>query len=203
MMYSCLLCCSADPTDGFTSVPLSQANLVLQWPYNAQLNDRYSFVNGVHKAWLYSTDKSFKPGSSTEPRTEIRIKGYDYSSGVWQFEGYVFVPKGTNGVSIMQIHRANDEKPATDLMLKVFDGELRAYSVKVVESNIFDRWMRVNVIHDVDANKLTIFIDGVQKLQRDGRGVSNFFFKFGVYEQFGESYYMESRWRDIKVYKKY
>ncbi|XP_020573700.1 uncharacterized protein LOC110020069 [Phalaenopsis equestris] len=74
MMYSCLLCCSADPTDGFTSVPLSQANLVLQWPYNAQLNDRYSFVNGVHKAWLYSTDKSFKPGSSTEPRTEIRIK---------------------------------------------------------------------------------------------------------------------------------
>lgn len=38
------------------------------------------------------------------PRTEIRITGYDYSLGVWQFEGHAYVPKGTSGVTIVQIH---------------------------------------------------------------------------------------------------
>ena len=32
------------------------------------------------------------------------LQGYDYSSGLWQFEGYAYVPKGTSGVTIMQIH---------------------------------------------------------------------------------------------------
>ncbi|XP_020695023.2 citrate-binding protein-like [Dendrobium catenatum] len=194
--------CNADPTDGFTSLPLSEANFVVQKPYNMPLNDRYSYINGVHKMWVYSTDKPYKAGSPTDPRTEIRIKGYDYSSGVWQFEGYVFVPNGTSGASIMQIHRSNGEKPATDLMLMGFDGELRFYSKKLVESDIYDRWVRVNVIHDVEANMLTIFINGAQKLEENGRGVSDFYFKCGVYEQHDESHYMESRWRDIKIYKK-
>src|SRR4051812_45029632 len=106
------------------------------------------------------------------------MQGYDYSSGVWQFEGYVYVPNGTTGTSVMQIHRFSG--PATILMLKVYDGQLKFYTRDVVESNIYDRWMRVNVIHDVDANKLTEFIDGVQKFETDGNGQGSFDFKCGV-----------------------
>lgn len=29
------------------------------------------------------------------------VPGHDYSSGVWQFEGYGYVPSGTSGVSVM------------------------------------------------------------------------------------------------------
>ncbi|KAG0503922.1 hypothetical protein HPP92_003994 [Vanilla planifolia] len=194
--------CSADPTDGFTSVPLRDSNFMIQHPYNMPPSDRYSDVDGVHKMWVYSTDKPYKDGSPTGPRTEIRITGYDYSSGVWQFEGYVYVPSGTTGVSIMQIHRADGEKPATDLMLRVYDGELRFYSWRVVEKDIYDRWMRVNVVHDVGANRLWVYVNGVLKLEAQGRGVSKFYFKCGVYEQSDASKYMESRWRGIKVYRR-
>ncbi|KAG0503923.1 hypothetical protein HPP92_003995 [Vanilla planifolia] len=192
--------CTADPTNGFTFIALTDSNFVVQHPYNVPLRDRYSYVDGVHRMWVYSTDKPFKVGSPTKPRTEIRIKGYDYSSGVWQFEGYVYVPSGTTGVSVMQIHRADGQKPATDLMLRVYDGELRFFSGRVVENDIYDRWMRVNVVHDVGANKLWVYVNGILKLEAQGRGVSDFYFKCGVYEQSNESNYVESRWRSIKVY---
>ncbi|XP_020246280.1 citrate-binding protein-like [Asparagus officinalis] len=194
------LFCSADPTDGFTAMPLSERNFDMQWPYNLNLNDRYSYVDGVRRLWVYSTDKPFKPSTTTKPRTEIRIRGYDYSSGVWQFEGYGFVPNGTSGTAIMQIHRTTHA--ATVLMLMVVDGQLKFYHSTLVESNIYDRWMRLNVIHDVDANKITVFIDGVKKLQIEGNGPNTFYFKCGVYAQRDEAHYMESRWRDIRVLKK-
>ncbi|KAL0908319.1 hypothetical protein M5K25_022809 [Dendrobium thyrsiflorum] len=202
LLNESLLLCNADPTDGFISLPLTDANIVLQKPYNIPLAERYIYVNGVHRMCVYSTDKPFKAGSPTGPRTEIRIKGYDYSSGIWLFEGYVFVPSGTSGASIMQVHRSDGKKPATDLMLMIFNGDLKFYSGVVVESSFYNRWVRVNVIHDVDANKLTIFIDGVQKLEKDGKGASLFYFKCGVYAQPKSSSYIESRWKNIKIYKK-
>ena len=127
-------------------------------------------------------------------------QGYDYSSSVWQFEGYGFVPNGTSGVSIVQIHRTTGA--ATVLMLMVVDGQLKFYHSTLVESNIYDRWMRINVIHNVDANKITVFVDGVQKLEMEGNGPNAFYFKCGVYAQRDEAHYMESRWRDIRVLKK-
>ncbi|KAJ6793270.1 citrate-binding protein-like [Iris pallida] len=191
--------CGADPTDGFTAVPLSDQNFEIEWPYNLPRSDRYSYVDGVHKFWVYSTDKPLRPDSTTKPRSELRIRGYDYSSGVWQFEGYGFVPNGTTGTSVMQIHRFS---PSTVLMLKVYDAQLRFYTRQVVESDIYDRWMRINVIHDVDANKLAVYVDGVRRLETDGNGASLFDFKCGVYTQTEPSHYMESRWRDIRVLKK-
>ncbi|KAJ6802195.1 citrate-binding protein-like [Iris pallida] len=192
--------CGADPTDGFTAVPLTDSNFEIQWPYNLSRGDRYSYVDGVHKFSVYSTDKPLRPDSATKPRSELRILGYDYSSGVWQFEGYGFVPNGTTGTSVMQIHRFFS--PATVLMLKVYDGQLKFYTRQVVESDIYDRWMRINVIHDVDANKLTVYVDGVRRLETDGNGAIKFDFKCGVYTQTEPSHYMESRWRDIRVLKK-
>ena len=41
--------CRADPTDGFTRLPLNDDNIKLQKPYNEPLDDRYSFDDGVRK----------------------------------------------------------------------------------------------------------------------------------------------------------
>jgi len=68
------LFCSADPTDGFTEVPLTDANFELQKPYNIPLDERYSFVDGLRKLWVYADDKPHDPSSHTQPRTEVRIK---------------------------------------------------------------------------------------------------------------------------------
>lgn len=128
------------------------------------------------------------------------MQGYDYSSSTWQFEGYGFVPNGTSGTSVVQIHRTTGA--STVLMLMVVDGQLRYYHGALVEPNIYDRWMRINVIHDADADKITVFVDGVQKLALQGNGPNTFYFKCGVYAQKDETNYMESRWKDIKILKK-
>ncbi|KAK1371329.1 putative Citrate-binding protein [Heracleum sosnowskyi] len=100
--------CRADPTDGFTLLPLTNDNIKLQKPYNEPLDDRYSFDDGVRKLWVYTNDKPYKQGSPTRPRTEVRINGYDYSSGIWQFEGYAYVPKGTSGFRVNVIHNVDE-----------------------------------------------------------------------------------------------
>ncbi|XP_027076860.1 citrate-binding protein-like [Coffea arabica] len=189
-----------DPTDGFVSLPLNQSNFEIQRPYNVPVDQRYSYVDGVHKMWVFDTDKPHFPASNTRPRTELRIEGYDYSSGVWQFEGYGYVPSGTSGVCIMQVFGA--QLHATTLMLRVYNGNLSYYKNPVIVPNIDNRWFKLNVIHDVEASKVTVFIDGVQMFETDGRGGSDHFFKCGVYTQDDASHRMESRWKGIKILKK-
>lgn len=62
-----------DLTQGFTSLPLNQSNILIQRPYDVSEEQRHSFINGVHKLWVYSTDKPHIPTSKTAPRTEIRM----------------------------------------------------------------------------------------------------------------------------------
>uniref|UniRef100_A0ACD5Y545 Uncharacterized protein n=1 Tax=Avena sativa TaxID=4498 RepID=A0ACD5Y545_AVESA len=188
------------PTAGFTAVSLSEGNFQLQKPYNMPKSSRYSFDGTVRRMWVLSSDEPFSPQSDTKPRTEMRMTGYDYSSGVWQFEGSVYVPSGTTGVSIMQVFGGG--ATATTLMLHVYDGALMYYNQKPVEDNIYDRWIRVNVIHDVGASRLTVFVDGDLKLTVSGRGGDSHYFKFGVYTQRNPSSRMESRWKNVRILKK-
>ncbi|KAH9691757.1 Alginate lyase2 domain-containing protein [Citrus sinensis] len=187
----------ADPTDGFAEVALAEDNFVLQKPYNEPLGTRYSYKDGVRSFWVYNHDKPFKSSSGTRPRTE----GHDYSSGIWQFEGYAYVPKGTSGVTIMQIHGASEG--ATTLQLRIYNGDMKYYKFNVVATDLYDKWFRLNVIHDVGKGKITVFIDGEQKFVVNDQGPGDLYFKCGVYAApAGSSNYMDSRWRDIKLYKK-
>ncbi|KAK6125739.1 hypothetical protein DH2020_040513 [Rehmannia glutinosa] len=191
-----------DPTKGFISQYLNESNLVVQRPYDiVSENQRYSFKNGVHKLWVLNTDKPHTPVSKTNPRTEIRIHGYDYSSGVWQFEAYGYVPCGTTGVCVMQVF-GSDPPHATTLMLRVYNGTLSYYQAPVIVPNIYDRWFKLNVIHDVEASRVKVYIDGVLKFEALGRGGHSHYFKCGVYAQNNSSYYMESRWKNIRLLKK-
>ncbi|KAI4375164.1 hypothetical protein MLD38_013068 [Melastoma candidum] len=192
---------NCDPTLGFTEVPLTEANFELQKPYDVPLEQRYIYVNGVHRFWVYADDKPHSITSLTQPRTEARIVGLDYSSGVWQFEGYAFVPNGTSGATVAQIHGAAHGN--TTLLLRIYNGDMRYYSMDLIQTDLYDKWFKLNIIHDVDGGKVTVFIDGVQKFQSADKGPADLYFKCGVYgAPMNISYYMESRWRDIKIYKK-
>ncbi|PIN01944.1 hypothetical protein CDL12_25549 [Handroanthus impetiginosus] len=196
-----ILCKSTDPTDGFTNVQLTEENFKIQRPYDVPLEERYSYQNGTHRLWVYADDKPHDPNSNTQPRTEIRITGLDYSSGVWQFEGHAFVPNGTSGATILQIHGAS--KGATTIILRIYGGEMRYYSGQVIATDLYDKWFRINLIHDVDEGNVTVFLEGVQVFATGDQGPGDLYFKCGVYAAPANiSYYMESRWRDIKIYKK-
>lgn len=86
------------------------------------------------------------------------------------------------------------------------NGEMRYYSRDVVAGgDLYDKWFRLNIIHDVDGGTVSVFIDGVQKFQVEDKGpaANGLYFKYGVYAALANiSYYMESRWRDIKIYRK-
>ncbi|CAI0440807.1 unnamed protein product [Linum tenue] len=102
----------------------------------------------------------------------------------------------------MQVFGASPPPHASTAMVRVYDGNLTYYRKNVLAENIYDKWFRLNVIHDVDASRVEIYIDGELKLQVDGRGGVSHAFKCGVYAQANDSYYMESRWKDIKVLRK-
>ncbi|CAL1412796.1 unnamed protein product [Linum trigynum] len=192
----------SDPADGFKQVELTERNFKLQKPYDVPLEKRYSFKNGVHRLWVYDDDKPFKPHSTTLPRTEIRIKGLDYSSGVWQFEGYAFVPKGSHGVTIFQIHGGRTISTLT-LQLRVIGNDLWYFWKKPIVPNIVDRWFKLNVIHDIEKGKLSVIVDGDLKIVGKDGGKGACYFKCGVYScRKNASHYMEARWKNIKIYKK-
>ncbi|XXG65141.1 hypothetical protein AAC387_Pa05g2920 [Persea americana] len=65
---------ASDPTDGFIPLPLNSSNFDIQRPYNVPVRRRYSFIHGVHRLWVFSTDKPHSLASKTSPRTEIRIR---------------------------------------------------------------------------------------------------------------------------------
>ena len=70
----------------------------------------------------------------------------------------------------------------------------------LVATDLYDKWFRHNIIHDVDMGMVTIFIDGVQNFQAKDKGPGDLYFKCGVYAApTNISYDMESRWRDIKI----
>ncbi|CAN6362376.1 unnamed protein product [Urochloa humidicola] len=194
---------SAHLTAGFTRVKLAESQFVVQKPYDVPLRERYQQSGGVRRMWVFATDK---PISSSHPggaRTEIKVNKI-YSSGVWQFEGDMFMPSGTSGASVMQIFGAATH--ATTLMLHVYGGRLTYYHelTKVVADRVYDRWVRLNVVHDVAAGNVTVFVDGERKLSAAGHGGKEHYFKFGVYKQSHHqpSRRMESRWKNVAVYTK-
>jgi hypothetical protein len=106
-------------TAGFAKVELHEGDFLVQSPYDVPVDQRYRYDagTGVRTFWVYAADKAFKAVTPTNPRMEVRLAGHDYSSGVWQFEGDVYVPAGTSGTSVVQIHNENGGTPATTMML--------------------------------------------------------------------------------------
>ena len=56
--------CRADPTDGFTRLPLNDVHK----SYNEPLDDRYSFDYGVRKLWVYTKQaiQTGEPNKTTD-----------------------------------------------------------------------------------------------------------------------------------------
>ena len=76
------------------------------------------------------------------------------------------------------------------------------YNSQTIAANIYGKWFKLNVIHDVGNSRVTVFLDDEQKAVVGGRGPSTFYFKYGVYAQEGSSNYMQSDWFGIRVLRR-
>ncbi|MFD7275487.1 hypothetical protein ACFV80_00245 [Streptomyces sp. NPDC059862] len=78
------------------------------------------------------------------------------------------------------------------------NGTLRGLG-KVLAANVYGRWLRVNVIHDVTADTIAIYIDG--NLVATGNGPNgDHCFKYGVYGTLrtASAY---TQWRNVKFFR--
>ena len=79
---------------------------------------------------------------------------------------------------------------------------MRYKKFEVVDTDLYNKWFRLNVIHNVDEGKLTVFIYRVQKFVKNDQGPGDMYFKCGVYAAPANSIkYMESKWKNIKITK--
>lgn len=66
---------------------------------------------------------------------------------------------------------------------------------------VYDWWFRLNVVHDVGASTVAVYVDGEERLAVAVNPTALHYFKFGVYVQHHDvSSCMESRWRNVSVY---
>ncbi|GMN66168.1 hypothetical protein TIFTF001_035231 [Ficus carica] len=198
----------AAPTDGFTAVNLVRPNnFQLHKPYDQPAQNRYSGATlspsckAVQPNLAQKCEFRYSFTSSFSYHRMHKFRGYDYTSGVWQFEGHFVVPSGTTGACIFQVFGAGNGQ-ATTLQLRVYGGNLMIYNSQTIASNIYGKWFKLNVIHDVGNSRVTVFLDDEQKAVVSGRGPSTFYFKYGVYVQEGSSNYMQSDWFGIRVLRR-
>ncbi|KAG2485981.1 hypothetical protein HYH03_015304 [Edaphochlamys debaryana] len=182
---------------------ISPSLYYIQYPYDLDLSDRYrlKILNNddcEHRMWVFDTDQPFEAGSTTAPRTEMRIYN-NYTSGVHTIRFQIYIPDGTNASSVMQVF--GGVTSSTALQLRVYDGKLMRFNSQVLDDNVYERWVQVSVTHDVETHKISISVPGKPALVVADRGtpVAGHYFKLGVYGQVGSSRRMEARYKSIKV----
>ena len=65
-----------DLTAGFAKVELPESDLAVQSPYDVPVEQRYRYdaCTGVRTFWVYAGDKPFNNATTTNPRTEVRLR---------------------------------------------------------------------------------------------------------------------------------
>lgn len=130
-----------------------------------------------------------------DERSEMRIHD-DHRTGKWQFEGWVNIPPGINGGSVHQVFKF--------LMIVGYSndgGELRQHSQQRLNATgVIDKWVRVNTIHDADAGKAEVYIDGTLRgtVASKSPGPNGWYHKYGIYNSSGSSPVV--KWRDVKFF---
>lgn len=144
------------------------------------------------------------PGAN---RCEARVNN-NYTSGQRQFQGEVRVSSPTNDQAVHQIFGNDqaDDGSGPAMMVRAFasDKSLRIGSSKVIATNIYGVWTRLNTVHVVASSGGTIatYVNGSLKNSgHRGGGTYNHYFKYGVYGTLNTSS-AKSEWRNVKFYRK-
>jgi hypothetical protein len=147
---------------------------------------RHSVENGIETF-------SIQPG---DERAETRVHD-DHRTGTWQFEGWVNVEPGVEGGSVHQVFKF--------LMIVAYPdgaGELRQHSYqRLGATGIYNQWVRVNTIHDADAGRADVYINGTWRgmVRSASPGPNGWYHKYGIYNS--SSTRPVVKWRDVRFWK--
>jgi len=127
---------------------------------------------------------------------------HHYKTGKIQFEGTVQIYPGVNHQFIVQLFNAPASGPIMALSAySTNNGTIRKQGGSVdVATNAFGRDIRVNIIHDLDANTLTVYIDGKSAWSGGGGAGGGFNFKYGSYGSLNGSTSAKARWQRVRFW---
>ena len=176
----------------------------VQHPWDVSESSRFAKDGWTYHIWLFNNDQPRVKGDAHEPRTEMRFNP-DYTSGAHQFEADMMVPAGTDNVTIMQIHTGDaqsSEFGPVAIMLQVHGGSLHNGNKAVLLPSIYGKWFHLNVIHDLGAGTLEVYIN--DKLVSSGhpKSAGDFYFKCGCYEAGAGSHEMQVYIKNLKLWSK-
>ena len=148
------------------------------------------------------TVESFVLYDHTSNRIEIRVEN-NYTSGMRQFEGLVWVDAPTDNESVMQVFGGSTQ--ATAAMFRAFSangGELRHYSSTsgTIASGIYGTWVQLNVIHDADAGRVYAYVNGQYAGQWADHGPATHYFKYGAYGTHDDAHPAYVSWTSVTFY---
>ena len=138
-----------------------------------------------------------------DERSEARVYD-DYTSGKRQFEGYIKY-YGGDDFAVTQNFGGDTANHAYQTRAFVDSGgSLRRYTSSVLATNVTQVWVRVNVIHDVNANTVAVYINGAYKGTWSGDDPNGpgavHYHKYGVYMNGQTNPYV--MWKHVKFFKK-
>lgn len=164
---------------------------------------RHSFdaATGEHHFWLYDDDPSTFPGQDSGPRSELRFRN-DYTSGQAQFECDVRVSAGAHRVCVMQVFGGSSWATAF-MTLAMNTGAFHYYDFdQRIHAPIYDRWLRLNVVHDTGARRVHVFVNRAFRATFADHGPGTHYFKCGLYGRAGMAARNDVRIRNIRLYRK-
>lgn len=161
----------------------------------------YDSTTDEYHFWLLDTDPVLWPGSSSGPRSELRFLD-EYSTGSAQFACEMKISSGAHRVCVQQIFGGATSATAF-MALAMNTNSINYYDTGTrIQSPVYDRWIRLNVVHDADAGKVHVYVDGRWKKTFDDRGGDRHYFKCGIYGRTGMSQRTDVRVRNIHLYRK-
>ena len=150
----------------------------------------YSNVGGI---------ETFRIGPG-DRRSEIEMRP-KWTSGMHQFEGWVKIKTGSGGPggsSVQQLMRNPDGDVAQLRIYVANGGTLKVLQGQQLATGFYERWGRINAIHDAATGRTDYYLDGVHRSTHMTPTGSTFYWKYGIYMR-GE-FNPESQWRDVKVF---
>jgi hypothetical protein len=155
-------------------------------------------------AYQSATDtETFRIFDSRSNRSEIRLQN-NYSSGVWQFEGYVKFDSPLHDESLFQIF-GNTGSAATFLMMRGYrdnGGTIRVMGgSNTISTDIYGDEVRINVIHQYNVSA-KFYVNGqfIYEKPHNDPGVSNYW-KYGVYGTTNGNVPAVVQWRGVRTFR--
>jgi hypothetical protein len=153
-----------------------------------------SFTDRGAKFTRSGSTETFQHLDTSCNRVEVDTNDH-YQTGTHTFQGEVKIGD-VSGQSVVQIFNAPASGPI--MMIKAFGadgGTLRKEGGSVtLVSGVKNEFVKIKIVHDLSANRLTVFVDGDEKWSGSGGKGGSFNLKYGNY---GTGAPTDVQWRNV------